>query len=303
MRSRSIRALAAIAQAAVFAVALVMAPDPEPQPLKVNGPWVLVFEDEFSGDALDASRWNDHEPWESAGYGRDSAWFAVPHMPEQLEVNDGHLTLKARRSDGLPDGKSFTAAHINTRDKFSISEGVTSFTEARLDAPSGNGLWPAFWLLGNGSNATGEGWPINGEVDVLEFANNNNGEANRPYFSVWFPRDVYARPPGTFLDATHVTQPDSFVARPGLRSEWHTWGLLRSPERMDVFIDGVLSFTFVPGATHPDNPIPLPPMLFSKAMHLRLGLGVGGPWAGVGWTEAEYQEGDFQVDYVRVWRR
>ena len=259
-----------------------------------------MLTENFDAASLDRTKWNDSERWETGGFQADSAWNPVPTTSAQASVAGGNLMLKARRTAGLPSGTTFTSAHLNTRGKFAIPGGVTSYTEARLRIPSGKALLPQFWLLGNGDNSTGEGWPINGEVDILEMANNKY-EAGSPYFSAWYPKDVYTNTPGTWLNATHDTNPASFTKRPGLYDSWHTWGLYRSPERMDVYIDGQRVFTFLPNTSYM-NGMPLPPMLFSNSMHVRLSLGVGGGWAGQGYTEPEYQEGDYGVQYVKVWQ-
>jgi beta-glucanase (GH16 family) len=266
-----------------------------------SGTWTTLLTDEFNGAALDAATWNDHEPWQKGGYVDTASWNPSPHTAQQIAVSGGQLSLKARRGAGLPQGKNFTSAHINSRGKFSIPAGVTSYTEARIKAPSGRGLLPGFWLLGNGDSGTGQGWPITGEIDILEFANNNVGEAGSPFFSLWYPKDVYTAPPGTFMNATHVYHTDTAKKRFDLYDSYHTWGLLRSPEKMELYIDGVRIATYRPGEVHNGN-IPLPKMLFTNAQHVRLSLIVGG-WGGTGWSEAQYQEGNLDVDYVKVWQK
>jgi Glycosyl hydrolases family 16 len=273
-----------------------------PQPIGPTGLWSLLATDEFTGDALDRGTWNDSEHWERAGRAADAAWLPTPATDRQLSVSDGVLSLHARRGQGLPEGRAFTSAHVNTRGRLELPAGATTFTEGRLDVPDGNGLLPQFWLLGQGDNSTGQGWPRTGEVDLLEMANANNGEFSHPYFSVWYPKDIYSRPPGTFGNGTHVTHPASFDRRPELFAGWHTWGLFRSPTVMELYLDGRKAFTFRPGEVY-DNGVALPPMLFTNAMHLRLSLGVGGDWAGKDWSEDALQEGDLRVDYVRVWKQ
>ena len=71
---------------------------------------------------------------------------------------------------------------------------------------------------------------------------------------------------------------------------------------MQLFIDGKRIATFTPGTAY-GNKMPLPPMLFRTAQHLRLSLMVGGGWAGDGLAPAQFQEADLSVDYVRVWTR
>lgn len=274
-----------------------------PMPIgEVQGRWSVLLDERFDGADLDGRTWNAGEPWETSGRADGEAWLPVPATREQVGVDNGILSLHARRRDNLPEAKAFTSAHLNTRGNFALEEGTTTYTEAKLNLPAGNGLLPQFWLLGKGDNSTGEGWPLTGEVDLIEMANANTGEFANPYFSVWFPRDVYTSPPGTFLNATHVTHPDSFSRRPELFAGWHTWGLYRSPERMDLYIDGKKQFTFQPGKTYGGESIPLPKMLFTDQMHLRVSLGVGGDWAGQNWDADKLEEGTLGVDHVRVWR-
>ena len=275
-------------------------------PLGVPGNWGLLFTDEFNGSALDTTKWNQKDPWHSAsGYPCDGcdAWFTLPTTTNELEIVGGLLKLKARRAAN-PGGKAFTSAQLNSFEKFSIPAQVTSYTEARLKAPVGKGLWPALWLLGNGTGATNQAWPITGEVDILEFANNAS-EYGKPYVSVWYPKDVWTNPPGSQFNSTHVTHPDSWVTRTDLIGSFHTWGLYRSPSKMEVYIDGVKLLTLLPNEVYYDwqgiaQPA-LPPMLFTNDMHLRLSHAVGG-WGGDGYTPSQYEPGDYEVDYVKVWK-
>ncbi len=166
----------------------------------------------------------------------------------------------------------FTCTFFFHSQKWSIPAGITSYTEGRLKAPTNKGSLPAFWLLGDGTNSDGNGWPITGEVDILEFANNAY-EATSPYFSLWYPSDVYTNPPGTWLSGTHDTHPDSFAKRPDLVNSWHTWGLYRSPQKMELRIDGQLIATFLPNVVY-RNGYKLPPMLFTNNLHIRFSYGM-----------------------------
>jgi beta-glucanase (GH16 family) len=288
------------ALAALVAATLLRAVEDERQPAALAGTWTAAFDDDFSGSSLDEQNWSDSDPWQLGGWARDDAWFPQPHTAEQMSVQDGVLTMKSRRGEGLPEGASFTSAEINTAGGFVLEEGETSYVEARLKAPSAAGTLPGFWLLGDGTDDDGTGWPLLGEVDILEFANNPD-EAGRPYFSVWFPRDVATDPPGTFLNGAHDTHPATFEPRPELQDSWHTWGLFRSADRLELFIDGSSVAVFRPGETY-DSGIPLPDVLFTAPQHVRLSLFVGGDWAGAGREVEQYEEADLMVDWVRVWK-
>ncbi|GAA3348135.1 hypothetical protein GCM10020358_65430 [Amorphoplanes nipponensis] len=84
----------------------------------------------------------------------------------QLDGN-GRLRIIARRetltgADGITRG--FTSARLSTRNKVAIAPG--SYVETSITAPTGDGAWPAFWLLG--TNIGSVGWPASGELDILE---------------------------------------------------------------------------------------------------------------------------------------
>lgn len=264
------------------------------------GTWTTIFEDTFPGTSLDTTKWVDREPWQTdPGYQNERSWCPLPITTDQVTVGGGQLTIKSRRAAGLPNGCTFTSAHLSTRGKFATTANAESYIEARLNCPASRGLLPAFWLLGNGVGASA--WPLTGEVDILEFSNNGVGEPGSPFTSVWYPADVYTSPPGTPGNATHISSTDSYPKRWGLYDSWHVWGCHRRPSRMDFYIDGALWCSLLPNVAYNGN-IALPPMLFTEAMHIRLSLGGGGGWAGTAWREVDLEEGDYGVDYVRCWQ-
>src|SRR5262249_22701467 len=99
----------------------------------------------------------------------------------------GHLVITARR--GNPAGYScwygscqYTSARLTTAGRFSQAYGRL---EARLKIPGGQGLWPAFWMLGD--NVGSVGWPGSGEVDIMEAVGSepdvNHGSLHGPGYS------------------------------------------------------------------------------------------------------------------------
>ena len=81
---------------------------------------------------------------------------------ENSYVTNGNLVIEARRENYL--GNSFTSARMLTQGRFAFMYGDL---EARIKLPNtANGLWPAFWMMGN--NAGAIVWPACGEVDIIE---------------------------------------------------------------------------------------------------------------------------------------
>ena len=124
--------------------------------------WTLVWSDEFKGPAesgpdlskwtfeLGGTGWGNHELEDYTG-SRDNV-FLDGH---------GHLVIRAMRS---ASGK-YTSSRIKTEGRFEVQYGKI---EARIKIPRGQGLWPAFWMLGKDISAPGVGWPRSGEIDVME---------------------------------------------------------------------------------------------------------------------------------------
>lgn len=124
----------------------------------------LVWQDLFDGTVLHAERWNIEV--NGSGGGNNELQYYTDR-PENVRVGDdgrgnGCLILTARRENYL--GKAFTSGRVNTKNLFCFTHGKI---EAAIRFPStANGLWPAFWMMGNDYDAVG--WPRCGETDIVE---------------------------------------------------------------------------------------------------------------------------------------
>lgn len=122
--------------------------------------WAEVWRDDFTGTALNTSYWNIEQ--NSSGGGNNELQY---YGPEGVSVSNGNLVLTASRTAN--GGKSFTSGRINSKHKVFFTHGKL---EASIKLPkTANGLWPAFWMLGE--NIDTNPWPQCGEVDVLEMGN------------------------------------------------------------------------------------------------------------------------------------
>jgi beta-glucanase (GH16 family) len=135
----------------------------------ING-WVPVWRDDFDGVAQsgpDETHWNvDIRP---SGQNMELDYDTNERKNSFLDGN-GNLVLQAIKeqyvdADGLQSAQPFTSARLNTQGKV---EQLYGRFEARIKLPpGGQGVWPAFWLLGN--DVENAGWPECGEVDILEW--------------------------------------------------------------------------------------------------------------------------------------
>jgi beta-glucanase (GH16 family) len=118
-----------------------------------------VWSDEFNGDGIDSSTWTYDVS--GAGFGNGQFEYATARHENSYTTN-GNLVIEARRENYL--GNAFTSARMLTQGRFAFKYGTL---EARIKMPdTANGLWPAFWMLGN--NFPGIAWPGCGEVDIVE---------------------------------------------------------------------------------------------------------------------------------------
>ena len=125
--------------------------------------WVLAWSDEFSESSIDSSIWTHETGYGSYGWGNDE-WQSYTNSQENSSVEDGILSITAESSGtlGKRDG-SITSARMITQDKIEFDYGKVA---AKIMVPSGQGIWPAFWMLG--ANIDSAGWPACGEVDIME---------------------------------------------------------------------------------------------------------------------------------------
>jgi beta-glucanase (GH16 family) len=119
----------------------------------------IVWSDEFNGNAIDSATWTyDVGGW---GWGNGQFEYNTARYENSYTTN-GSLVIEARRENYL--GNSFTSARMLTQGRFAFKYGTL---EARIKLPNtANGLWPAFWMMGN--NAGAIPWPGCGELDIVE---------------------------------------------------------------------------------------------------------------------------------------
>lgn len=125
--------------------------------------WTLSWSDEFNGSSIDSSIWTHETGYGSYGWGNDE-WQYYTDDSQNSNVSGGLLTITAKSSGtlGKRDG-SITSARMVTMDKVQFEFGKIA---AKIKVPTGQGVWPAFWMLG--ANISSEGWPASGEIDILE---------------------------------------------------------------------------------------------------------------------------------------
>lgn len=249
----------------------------------------LVWSDEFNGhgarSAPDAAKWTydvGHGKWgngelETYCAHGSNAFPCRLDKPNVYVGGDGYLHILARKS-----GNIYTSARIKT-------EGLASFQygriEARIRIPAGQGIWPAFWMLGDSIEKVG--WPKCGEFDVME---NIGKESATVHGSIHGQGFV-----GTLIGLPYVNQ-----GHVPFSAGFHTFGLIWSPGKVEYYVDDPTNVyaRFTP-ANLPAGVI----WPFDRGkFFLILNVAVGGDWGGSP-DQTTHFPAEMLVDYVRVWQK
>jgi beta-glucanase (GH16 family) len=245
--------------------------------------WVLTWSDDFdgaAGTAVDASKWT-HEIG-GGGFGNQELETYTPR-PENVSLDGrGNLRISALKETLTgPDGitREYTSGRINTKGKFSQRYGRF---EARMKLPAGQGIWPAFWMMGE--NIDTVGWPDCGEIDIME---NIGKEPGIAYGSLHAP-DYHGG--------------DSFTAgyllpeRARYADAFHVFAVEWEPDCMRFYVDDVLYYTKTAASMSPKR------WNFDRPFFILLNVAVGGSWPGSPDATSTYPQ-EMLVDYVRVYQR
>ena len=125
-----------------------------------------LWHDEFDGETIDTSKWTFEIGTGAGGWGNNE-WEYYTSRKENAYVKDGVLHIRAQKENY--EGQKYTSARMLTKGKFAFKYGTV---EARIALPTGKGIWPAFWMLGQ--NIDEVSWPACGEIDIIETINDEN---------------------------------------------------------------------------------------------------------------------------------
>jgi beta-glucanase (GH16 family) len=239
--------------------------------------WKMVWNDEFDGSKLDPTKWVYVTG--ANGFGNQELEYYTDR-PQNLHLEGGMLVIQATQETYRgPDGGSrgFTSARIQTKGKFAQAYGRF---EARIKIPHGQGLWPAFWMMGDGA----AGWPANGEIDIME----NIGRE---------PSTVHGTIHGPGYSGVHgIGGPFSLPAGQRFCDDFHVYAVEWEPEAIRWYVDGAQYHSVMPSSLPAGAK-----WVYNHPFYLLLNLAVGGVWPGNPDATSEFPQ-TMQVDYVRVYR-
>jgi beta-glucanase (GH16 family) len=236
----------------------------------------LVWQDEFDGPAgssPDASKWSFDVG--GSGWGNAELEYTTARAQNVALDGAGHLQLIARDEPYM--GKPYTSGRINSLSHFSHAFGRY---EARMKIPTGQGIWPAFWLLGN--NVGTVGWPQCGEIDIIE----NKGQE---------PNIVHGTVHGPGYSGGNGISAARTVPGPPLSADYHVYAIEWFANLVVFSVDGNTYFTLTPQQLPANTQ-----WVFDHPFGVILDLAVGGNFVGSPDATTVFPQ-TLLVDYVRVY--
>jgi len=240
----------------------------------------IIWQDEFNVDgAVDGSKWSydigtGAEIFGQPGWGNNELQYYTDR-PENIKVENGMLEITARAESF--EGSSYTSSKILTR---GIFEQTFGRFEARIQLPFGQGIWPAFWLLGNDADGT-VNWPQIGEIDIMEY---RGQEPNIVHGSIHGPG---------YSGGQAVT--DKYVLSGGrFDTEFHVFAVEWGPDFIDFYVDETLYNRVTPNDATGEW------VFNDNQFYIILNVATGGWFAGNPDNTTPFPQ-TMYVDYVRVY--
>jgi beta-glucanase (GH16 family) len=233
-----------------------------------------VWADEFDGpanSAPDPAKWT-YDLGNNNGWGNQELETYTNLLQNAYLDGGGHLIIRVERS-----GSTFTSARLKTQGLFSARYGTI---EARIRLPFGQGIWPAFWMLG--TSITSAGWPRCGEIDIMENIGRepsiNHGSVHGPGYSG-----------GNAISGLYTLPGSARFA-----DDFHVFAIQWAAGTVTFFVDGatyktVTAVSLPAGAT----------WVFDNSFFLLLNVAVGGTFPGAPDATTQFPQ-QMIVDYVRV---
>ncbi|MCU0369074.1 MAG: glycoside hydrolase family 16 protein [Cyclobacteriaceae bacterium] len=265
--------------------AIVSCSDDEQVVTKLNQ---LVIQDEFNIDgAPNSALWGYDIGTGNNGWGNNELQYYTDR-PQNVTVQNGYLLITAIKESY--QGSSYTSARLLTKGKFEQAYGRF---EARIRLPYGQGMWPAFWMLG--ADIDTNPWPGAGEIDIMEYRGQQPtivlGSVHGPGYSG-----------GNAITKSYELKNDRFD------TGFHVFGIEWGPDYINYYVDDVLYNQITPADVpvsepDPSDPFakPKPNWVFNKPFYILINLAVGGSFVGSPNSETVFPQ-TMLVDYVRVYK-
>ncbi|NUU63026.1 family 16 glycosylhydrolase [Paenibacillus agri] len=256
----------------------------------------LIWQDEFNGTSLDMNKWNYEQGYYISNDPHSWGWgnAELQHYtdsPQNIFVEDGKLNIRV-----LHDSKSFpqdpnrfaqySSGKINTKDHLSFQYGRV---DIRAKLPTGNGVWPALWMLPEDS-AYGA-WAASGEIDIMEAKGRLPGTTSGAiHFGGQWPVNRY------IAGEYHFPEGQTFA------NDYHVYSMVWEEDNMKWYVDGNFFFKVSRDQWYSTAAPNNPNAPFDKPFYLIMNLAIGGYFDNLNTPDPSDIPATMQVDYVRVYK-
>lgn len=257
-------------------------------PMSGRAGWQLAWSDEFTqadGSSPDPAKWGYDIG--GGGYGNNELE-SYTSRTNNARIEGGQLVIEARQENYTgPDNifRNYTSARMLTKGKWSWTYGRI---EARIKIPKGQGIWPAFWMLGTNISA-GVNWPNCGEIDIMENIG-KTAEQGKVYGTIHGPQSGGDYNGGAGVGGNYTLPGGALFA-----DDYHVFAVEWTTNQFKWYVDSTLYFTATP-ASLPGGAT----WVFTNAQFLLLNVAVGGNWPGNPDGTTVFPQ-KMLVDYVRVY--
>jgi beta-glucanase (GH16 family) len=237
--------------------------------------YTLVWSDEFSGNSLDLSAWNQETGTGSGGWGNNELETYTNSLKNTF-VSNGNLIIEARREN--IGASSYSSGRMTTQNKKVFKFGRI---DIRAKLPAGKGIWPALWMLG--INISSAGWPASGEIDIMELLGSD-------------PTFVYGTLHWSSISGSHASKGAHYILPSGnFSKEFHVFSIVWGENFIQWFVD---DNKYLDISISDPGVAPYP---FNASQFFIFNVAVGGNWPGMPDNTTEFPQRMF-VDYVRVFQ-
>ena len=234
-----------------------------------------LWNDEFDGESIDLNKWTFDIGTGASGWGNNE-WEYYTDRKENAYVKDGVLHIRAQKEDY--EGQKYTSARMLTKGKFAFKYGTV---EARIALPTGKGIWPAFWMLGENFDTVG--WPACGEIDIIEAVNTENKIYGTNHWANGTEYATYGNNTGNYRDQKFELDITQF----------HTYKFTWDEKYIRMFVDDFMYHEILIEGNEGDTEE------FHKPFFFLLNVAVAGNWPGFEVDDSQFPN-EMLVDYIRV---
>ena len=234
--------------------------------------WQLVWSDEFDSTSINTLNWTKETG--GNGWGNNELEYYT-NRDTNAFIENGHLVIQVLKENY--SNRNYTSARLKTQSKKLFKYGKI---EASIKLPCGQGIWPAFWTLGQ--NISSVGWPKCGEIDIMEMIGGQNRENTVHGTAHWDN------------NGQHAQYGNSYTLTSGIfADDFHKFAIIWTEQYIKWYVDDHLYNTIDITSSGLSE--------FHNDFFILLNVAVGGNWPGSPDASTVFPQ-RMEVDYVRVYQ-